>query len=190
MPVASISSDFYDAGALKRLATNLFYGWGYNFYRAENQLRTDDLLIRAQVSDLIGQSRRRLTEIENAYRREFLPLPTRERPDPDPQAVRQAQTLKAWSQELGLIEGRIRAAPAPGTDRMWQRHREEKALLETLCAHDETLVGRCALLRDWLQPQTAEDLLAHGQEMGDMIAALHETLKARDQALQILPDHL
>ena len=37
-------ASFYDAGPLKQLAVNLFHGWGYNFYRKENQLRTDDLL--------------------------------------------------------------------------------------------------------------------------------------------------
>ena len=42
------SSSFYDAGTLRQIATNLFHGWGYNFYRAENQLRADDQLVRAR----------------------------------------------------------------------------------------------------------------------------------------------
>jgi len=42
-------SAFYDQGPLSQIAINLFYGWGYNFYRQENQLRADDQLIRAQV---------------------------------------------------------------------------------------------------------------------------------------------
>jgi hypothetical protein len=41
---------FYDAGALRQVATNLLYGWGYNFYRIENQLRADDRLVRCLVS--------------------------------------------------------------------------------------------------------------------------------------------
>ena len=34
-------------GPIAQTASLLFYGWGYNFYRVENQLRADDLLIRA-----------------------------------------------------------------------------------------------------------------------------------------------
>jgi hypothetical protein len=35
------------------LATNLFYGWGYNFYRIENQLRADDQMIRSRTPSWI-----------------------------------------------------------------------------------------------------------------------------------------
>ncbi len=48
------SLDFYDAGALRQVATNLFYGWGYNFYRVENQLRADDQLVRNKAAWLLG----------------------------------------------------------------------------------------------------------------------------------------
>jgi len=48
------SYGFYDAGALRQIATNLFYGWGYNFYRVENQLRADDQLVRSKAASLLG----------------------------------------------------------------------------------------------------------------------------------------
>ena len=41
--------DFYVVDELEKIAVNLFYGWGYNFYRLENQLRADDLTVRAKV---------------------------------------------------------------------------------------------------------------------------------------------
>jgi len=41
--------DFYNLDAVEQIGVNLFYGWGYNFYRLENQLRADDLTIRAKV---------------------------------------------------------------------------------------------------------------------------------------------
>ena len=31
-------TDFYDAGPLTQIGINLFHGYGYNFYRSENQL--------------------------------------------------------------------------------------------------------------------------------------------------------
>ena len=33
------TSAFYNVDALEKVAINLFYGWGYNFYRQENQMR-------------------------------------------------------------------------------------------------------------------------------------------------------
>ena len=71
------SSAFYDAGELKQVAINLFHGWGYNFYRSENQLRADDLMIRAKVGWLLGLARASVERAESAYRREFLPPPSR-----------------------------------------------------------------------------------------------------------------
>jgi len=50
-------TDFYDVDELEKIAVNLFYGWGYNFYRLENQLRADDLTVRAKVGWLLGLSR-------------------------------------------------------------------------------------------------------------------------------------
>ena len=51
------SGDFYAADPLEQVAITLFYGWGYNFYRVENQLRADDLLVRAKAGVLLGDAR-------------------------------------------------------------------------------------------------------------------------------------
>ncbi len=68
---------FYDADLDEKLLVNLFTGWGYNFYRVENQLRADDLMIRARVCDMLGSARAALAAAEAAYRHEFLRPPTR-----------------------------------------------------------------------------------------------------------------
>ena len=71
-----MSSDgFYDAGVLRQIATNLFYGWGYNFYRAENQLRADDQLVRSKAASLLGIAMASVIAAETEYRREFSPRP-------------------------------------------------------------------------------------------------------------------
>ncbi len=54
---AEVTDAFDDLEALEKIAVNLFYGWGYNFYRVENQLRADDLTVRAKVGWLLGQAR-------------------------------------------------------------------------------------------------------------------------------------
>src|SRR5271157_5162196 len=100
-------TDFYDVDELEKIAVNLFYGWGYNFYRLENQLRADDLTVRAKVGWLLGLARASVDTAESAYRRERLPSPTREKPRPD--AVAGAQMLERMSKEIGALEGQIRA---------------------------------------------------------------------------------
>ena len=134
-------TDFYDLDELEKIAVNLFYGWGYNFYRLENQLRTDDLTIRAKVGWLLGSARASVETAESAYRRERLPEPTREKPRPDAGAVAGAQMLERLSKEIGSLEGRIRAQPAPENDRMTQRYRHEAATLQHLRDCDMELAG-------------------------------------------------
>jgi hypothetical protein len=80
-------SAFYNVGTLEKIAINLFYGWGYNFYRVENQLRADDLLIRSRVGWLLGCARKSVETAELKYRREFLPPPSREKPRQETTAV-------------------------------------------------------------------------------------------------------
>jgi hypothetical protein len=117
------NSLFYDLHPLEEIAVNLFHGWGYNFYRLENQLRADDLVIRNQVCSLLGAARGALDAAESAYRRAFLPPPSREKPRQDPAAIANAQTLERLSHAVGALEGQIRAQPVPENDRMTQRYR-------------------------------------------------------------------
>ena len=74
--------DFYDAGALRQIATNLFYGWGYNFYKQENQLRADDQIVRAKAGWILSNAAASVDAAESDFRREFLPAPTRAKPFP------------------------------------------------------------------------------------------------------------
>ncbi|HKR27390.1 MAG TPA: hypothetical protein VJS11_08040, partial [Acidobacteriaceae bacterium] len=61
---------FYDASLLRQLATNLFYGCGYNFYRVENQLRADDQFVRSKAASLLGEAMSSVCAAESAYRRD------------------------------------------------------------------------------------------------------------------------
>jgi CHAD domain-containing protein len=137
-----------DAGAVKQVLSNLFYGWGYNFYRQENQLRADDLLIRSRLSDWLGESRAHLAKLEADYRRHYLPPPTREHPFPDAGAVSHAQTLQRVQRDIESIETAIRTASVPEMDRIHQRHRNEGETLEKLVAADSALVLQVKGLRD------------------------------------------
>ncbi len=174
---------FYEADALERVAITLFYGWGYNFYRLENQLRADDQLIRSKVGWLLAAARGSLVAAESAYRRAFLPPPTRANPRPDPQALAGAQRLERLSMAVGALAGRIQAQPVPENDRMTQRHRAEAATLETLIRCDRRLAAQAEMLRELLDGKSGERMLAQAEAIETGLAALAATLKEREAAL-------
>lgn len=169
---------FYDTDALQQIAINLFHGWGYNFYRLENQLRADDLLVRSHVGVLLLNARKSVEAELSRYRRTFLPPPTRETPLPDPTAVAHAQTLEAISAGIGQLEGAIRALPAPENDRMTQRYREEADTLLQLRTCDTQLVGQAETLREMLT-QDYHWMLQNEAVIRDGLRLLRQTLEAR-----------
>jgi hypothetical protein len=176
---------FYDAGTVAQLAINLFYGWGYNFYRLENQLRADDLMIRAKVSEILGAARGGVEAAEAAYRREFLPPPSREKPRPDPAAILGAQALEAIGRELGAIEGRIRSLPVPENDRMTQRFRREAETLSRLAEADQAMVGNAEFLRSLLAPATGPWMIENAGEIRHCIASIKAAVQARGELLSV-----
>jgi hypothetical protein len=177
--------DFYDPGPLRQIAINLFYGWGYNFYRAENQLRADDLLVRSKVGWLLGVARASIESAESAYRREFIPTPTREKPFADAKAVAGAQMIERLSRAIGALEGQIRALPVPENDRMTQRYRREADTLARLVDCDQTLVGQAELLRSTLDQKMGEWLIANVVALERATNAIAQTLRDRQAILLI-----
>lgn len=175
--------EFYDAGVLRQLATNLFYGWGYNFYRVENQLRADDQLIRSKAGSLLGEACSSIAAAESAYRTEFLPAPSRAKPFPDPAAVADAQRLEKLGRDVGALEAALQHQPVPANDRMSQRYRDEAPTLQKLLSFDERLVGQCELLRSQVTGQDPAAILKKipGLEAG--LAAIRTTLHDREAVL-------
>jgi hypothetical protein len=178
-----VSTSFYDAGALRQIATNLFYGWGYNFYRKENQLRADDLLVRSKAAWLLGRARAGVEAAESSYRRTELPPPTREHPFPSPQAVAGAQSLERLALAIGALKGSIEALPVPENDRMTQRYRTEAATLEALIERDEQLIGQAELLRSLVEDVNASALIAALPDVERGLAAIQASLHDREAIL-------
>jgi hypothetical protein len=174
---------FYDAGALRQIATNLFYGWGYNFYRKENQLRADDQLIRSKAASLLGYAVASVCEAESAYRREFLPPPSRAKPFPDAAAVEGAQRVERLAKAIGAIEGALQHQPAPENDRMTQRYRQEAKTLETLIEFDHRLVGQCELARSMVNGKDGATLLKMLPDLEAGLEAIRETMRNREAVL-------
>ena len=178
---------FYDVNAIQKVAINLFYGWGYNFYRKENQLRADDLMVRSRACELLGQAASALSTAESDYRRQYLPPPTREKPWPDAEAVATVQTLERLGRDLSALKARITAMPVPENDRMTQRYRQEAETLAALVAADEQLIGQAEMLRVALDGRDGAWVAANLPLMQEGLAALAETLRQRALALSPTP---
>ncbi len=174
-----MTAGFYEAGALGRLATNLFHGWGYNFYRTENQLRADDQMIRARICEILGAARATVAAAETAHRHEHLPPPSRAKPRPDPTALLGAQTLEALGRELGALEGSVRALPVPEADRMTQRFHREAVTLARLAECDEAMVGHAEYVRSLLATLPAPAMLASAEEIRACLTAIRTLVEAR-----------
>jgi hypothetical protein len=174
---------FYDVDAVGKIAINLFYGWGYNFYRKENQLRADDQLIRAKVGFLLGTARKSVEGAERDYRREFLPPPSREKPRHDASAISGAQTLERLSKAIGAVSMLINAQPVPENDRMTERYRQEAATLQTLAESDQMLAGQAELLRSMVDGKNGTWLIENNSDLQDGLTAIGETLRQRQLLL-------
>jgi len=175
--------DFYDAGTLRQIATNLFYGWGYNFYKQENQLRADDQLVRAKAGWILGNAAASVTAAESEFRREFLPPPSRAKPFPDAAAVASAQQLERLAKDISAITNRLAELPVPENDRMTQRFREEAPTLQGLITLDEQIVGQCELLRSTLEKRDGAWVVEHVKEIRGGLEAIDATLTKRQALL-------
>jgi len=174
-----VPSRFYDAGLVRQVANNLFLGWGYNFYRLENQLRADDQLVCAKAAWLLGQAAAGVQAAEAQHRRDAFPPPTRAKPYPDPAAVAVAQGLERLSKDILAISGRLHSLPAPEQDLMSLRFRQEADTLVRLIAADEQLVGQSELLRATVEGKGAAWLLENEAEVRDGLTAIQATLTER-----------
>jgi hypothetical protein len=174
---------FYKVQGVAQTVVNLCHGWGYNFYRTENQLRADDLLVRSKVCELLGEARGAVEAAEASWRRERLPAPTRAKPLPDPEAVKGARVLEGLSRGIGALEGQVRGLPAPAQDRMSERLRSEAAVLQDLLQADLGLVGRAEELRALVVGAAGEALIGEAGRVQGAIAATAAAVAARQGLL-------
>lgn len=170
---------FYDVGALGQIALNLFHGYGYNFYRDENQFRADDQKVRALASELLASAQKAVSAAEGTLRRERIPAPTREAPFPPADIIADAKRLEALSRAIGNVEGQVRHAPVPENDRMTQRYREEATTLLALIEKDKLLVGQAEVVRAMVSGKSLDELLAVVTNVEAGLTAIAQTLAER-----------
>lgn len=170
---------------LYRIGVMLINGYGYNWYRLDNQMRADDLLVRSRVSEHLETAVARLRELEARYRRKFLPPPSREHPDPDPVYVAAARLYRAIEDRIGEVDTRVRGAAVPANDRVWQRHRDELDTLAKLGNCDVLMLGGAKQLAVFVAtlPVDAAIEPASERQIDSALAQLCDLLARRTEIL-------
>jgi hypothetical protein len=176
-----------DHSRLYRIGVMLLNGYGYNWYRLDNRLRADDLLIRSRAGEYLEAAIAKLHEIEGGYRRRYLPPPTRAHPDADPQHLAAARQFQGVAARVREVETGVRGAAVPPNDKVWQRHRSELDNLQRLGECDALLVAAAKELDDLVAGLPAEAALdpAAEREIEQHLEGLRTILSRRGDILAI-----
>jgi hypothetical protein len=167
----------------------LLSGYGYNFYSATNQARSDDLLVRQRATYHLNQAVDMLAKLRVDYQQRFIPPLTRANPDPPQEAMAQAREIEAIQQALSNLESHIRGMTVPAQDRIWWRFRQEQALLAQLLNFDLGLVRSSEQIYHYvsqLAPEswdTREAGTTPGSSLRQMIQQLTQVARERERFL-------
>ncbi len=164
----------------------LLNAYGYNLYDQKNRARADDLLVREKTAGALAEAANALGALRIAYRRRFIPPPTREQPEPPPEHLARLQEIAELQQRLADLETRIRSASAPTQDAVWERFRREQTLLNQLLLADYNLIEPAGELRDQilaLTPTAWNDETATA--LVNAIGQIEVTFRQRAALLQL-----
>ncbi len=140
----------------------LLTGYGYNFYSATNQARSDDLLVRERASYFLAQAVTQIATLRGDFQRRFVPPLTRENPFPPAEAMAHLRNLEETQQTISHLESHIRGMSVPAQDRIWARFRQEQTLLYQLLNFDLRLVRESEQLAALVAQITPEGWQSYG----------------------------
>jgi hypothetical protein len=147
MELKVITNPIDQAGPARRLLSNLFYGWGYNFYRREDELDADDLLIRGKLSQLLHDSHAHLASLHAAFVRQHRAA-GRIGLHGNPGAADIERTLERAQRELQAMEMVVLTAAAPEAGCIRRQDRGEGGAVAKLVALDGEALLALVTLRD------------------------------------------
>ncbi len=162
----------------------LLTGYGYNFYSATNQARSDDLLVRERASYFLGQVVTLLSSLRGDYQRHFIPPLTRENPLPPQEAMAKLREMEEVQQTVSGLEAHIRGMSVPIQDRIWWRFRQEQTLLAQLLHFDLRLVRGSEELYQFVTQLTPEGWHTYGPgALRSLIQQLTQVANERERFL-------
>jgi len=110
--------------------------------------------------------------------------PSRENPFADAEKLRDLEQIKRLSEQLSNLGSLVSALPAPANDRVWQRLRKNRSLLELLIEYDYTLVEHTASLERRVQSANLSDGL---NDILAMLDPIKNLLRERSDLLSAVP---
>ena len=173
--------------ALSEELEQLLLGGGFNFYRIENQLRADDLLVRQRAGASLGLAAAQLDHLAQEFQRTCIAAPTRDCPYPPADVMEKLNALRRLRQRIITANSLLQALSCPTQDRIWQRFRDEETLLTSLLEADIAMLRQAAELG-----RLAQSLTAQGWKSADAGAAIDsacdrwdQTIRSRQELLEI-----
>ncbi len=168
---------------IRAVATALLPHTTADPYASGASMRALDGLIRSRVSESLAQA---AAVARSAYSHgyEALGHPTRDHPLPDLEAMRQWNRLKRLSEELSGLGALVSALPAPTNDRVWQRLRNNRTLLELLIEYDYNLVEYSKTLEAAVR---GVDETVAPQDLEASLDPIRKLLRERSDLLSAVP---
>jgi hypothetical protein len=165
----------------------LLHGYGYNFYRKDNQARADDQLVRQHACQFIGDAAVKVQKLEADYRKRHVPPVTREHPLPPADRLATQRELRQLGQDIGHLAAEINALGTPPQDWTWRRHRNELDTLKRLVTHDAQFVGAARLLEEAAAKSSALESDQNGtvQRLREHLELLRQLIDERRQLLLV-----
>ena len=162
-------------------------GFGFNFYRIENQLRADDLLVRQRAGASLGQASGKLERLANDFQRTCIPAATRQQPYPSPLLMERLNAARAMRQRVLDQESLLHGLSAPAQDKIWRRLRDEADLLDALLHADVAMLRVAAEVEAEVQNLSAQGWKAAGAEtsLKSTLDRWDATVRARQDLLQV-----
>lgn len=158
--------------------------YGYNYYDDRNKARADDLLVRQKASGALGEAAQALTALETAYVRKFVPPATRGNPFPPDAVLQKQRELVRLREDIRDLSSRIGGLSVPTQDKVWQRVRDEKTLLDALLSYDHLLIEQADTVRLQALALTASEWDdAGGASLETALRTVEATLRERQQLL-------
>lgn len=174
------------ASPIRHQLSQLLGAYGYNLYDRKNRARSDDLLVREQAASALADAAGAIAALRTAYRRRFVPNPTREHPDPPPEHMAQLRALAGLQDRLASLETRIRSMPVPTQDAVWERFRRERTLLDELLTHDYNLIAPCQDLRERVKGVKVEEWGdSTAGELASALEGVEQSVRARSIFLEV-----
>jgi hypothetical protein len=172
--------------ALLQAGELLLNGWGFNWYRAENLMRADDILLRNQADQLLGDALAAFRRAETVFRQKYLGSPSRQTPLPDPARMVELQSFRTLLESVEALRTRLRGASMPPDDKVWRRHRDEASLLSSLGQCDAKLAASAQALRAEALAITPAGLVDMPGQIEPRLRQLSDLLDERSKLLAVI----